>query len=45
MTIDDNIRDEQLLYAIKRKAAKVSGKIDKYENLTGKKYYFLFKAK
>ena len=39
MTIDDNIRNEKLQYDIKRKAAKISGlssgKIDKYEYLTG----------
>ena len=39
MTIDDNINDEKLQYDIKRKAAKISalssGKIDKYEYLTG----------
>ena len=39
MTIDDKIRDENLQYDINREAAKISafssGKIDKYENLTG----------
>ena len=39
MTIDDNIRDEKLQYDINRAAAKISvlssGKIDKYEYLTG----------
>ena len=39
MTIDDKIKDEKLQYNI-REAAKTSallwGKIDKYENLTGK---------
>ena len=39
MTIDDKIKDEKLQYNI-REAAKtsalLSGKIDKYENLTGK---------
>ena len=39
MTIHDNIRDEKLQYNINRKAAKISalssGKIDKYEYLTG----------
>ena len=39
MTIDDKIRDEKLQYDIKREAAKISallsGKIDKYEYLTG----------
>ena len=40
MTIDDQIRDEKLQYDINREAAKISalssGKIDKYEHLTGK---------
>ena len=39
MTIDDKIRDENLQYDINREAAKISafssGKIDKYEYLTG----------
>ena len=39
MTINDNIRDEKLQYDINREAAKISalssGKIDKYEYLTG----------
>ena len=39
MTIDDKFRDEKLLYAIKREAAKISafssGKINKYEYLAG----------
>ena len=39
MTIDDNIRDEKLQYNINKEAAKISallsGKIDKYEYLTG----------
>ena len=39
MTIEDQIRDEKLQYDINREAAKVSalssGKIDKYEYLTG----------
>ena len=39
MTIDDKIRDEKRQYDINRKAAKISalssGKIDKYEYLTG----------
>ena len=39
MTIDDKIRDEKLQYDINREAAKISalssGKIDKYECLTG----------
>ena len=41
MTIDDKIRDEKLQYDINREAAKISalssGKIDKYEHLTGEK--------
>ena len=40
MTIDDQIRDEKLQYDINRKGAKLStllsGKIEKYEYLTGK---------
>ena len=40
MAIDDKIRYEKLQYDIKREAAKVSplssGKIEKYEYLTGK---------
>ena len=39
MTADDEIRDEKLQYDINREAAKISalssGKIDKYEYLTG----------
>ena len=39
MTIDDHIRDEKLQYDINREATKISalssGKIDKYEYLTG----------
>ena len=39
MTIKDQIRDEKLPYNINREAAKISalssGKIDKYEYLTG----------
>ena len=39
MTIDDQIRDENLLYDINRKAVKISalwsGKINKYEYVTG----------
>ena len=41
MAIDDKIRDGKLQYDINREAAKIiaylSGKIDKYEYLTGKK--------
>ena len=40
MTIDDKIKDEKLQYDINREAAKISvlssGKINKYEHLTGK---------
>ena len=40
MTIDDQIKDEKLQCDIKREAAKISalssGKIEKYEYLTGK---------
>ena len=40
MTIEDQIRDKKLQYDINREATKISafssGKIDKYENLTGK---------
>ena len=39
MTIDDKMRDEKLQYDINREAANISalssGKIDKYEYLTG----------
>ena len=39
MTIDEQIRDEKLQHNINREAAKISslssGKIDKYESLTG----------
>ena len=39
MTTDDKIKDEKLQYDINREAAKISalssGKIDKYEYLTG----------
>ena len=39
MTIEDQIRDEKLQYDINREAAKISalssGKLDKYEYLTG----------
>ena len=41
MTINDQIRDEKLQYDVNREAAKISalssGKIDKYEYLTGEK--------
>ena len=39
MTIDDQIKDKKLHFDINREATKISvlssGKIDKYENLTG----------
>ena len=39
MIIDNQIKDEKLQYGINREAAKItalsSGKIDKYESLTG----------
>ena len=39
MTIEDQIRDKKMQYDINREAAKIpalsSGKIDKYEYLTG----------
>ena len=39
MTIEDQIKDEKLQYDINREAAKISalssGKLDKYEYLTG----------
>ena len=39
MTIEDRIKDEKLKYEINREAAKISalssGKLDKYEYLTG----------
>ena len=45
MTIDDQIKDRKLQYDINREAAKISasssGKIDKYEYLTGEKCYLL----
>ena len=43
MTIEDQIRDEKLQYDANREAAKQSnissGKIDKYEHLTGEKIF------
>ena len=49
MTTEDQIRDEKLQYDINRKAAKISalssGKIDKYEYITGEKYYPLINSK
>ena len=49
MTIDDKIRYNKLQYDIKKESAKIlalsSEKIDKYEYLQEKKYYFLIKIK
>ena len=43
MKTNDQIRDEKLQYHINREAAKISalssGKIDKYEYLTGEKIF------
>ena len=43
MTIEDTIKDEKLQYDINREAAKISalssGKIDKYEYLTGEEIF------
>ena len=43
MTIDDKIRDEKLIYDINRAEAKISasssGRINKYENLTGEEVF------
>ena len=45
MTNDDKAKDEKLQYDINREAAKIlalsSGKINKYEYLTGEKFYLL----
>ena len=47
ITIDDKIRDEKLQCDIKREAVEISalssGKIDKYEYLTGEENYLLIK--
>ena len=47
ITTDDKIRDEKLQYDIKREAVEISalssGKIDKYEYLTGEENYLLIK--
>ena len=47
ITIDDKIRDEKLQYDIKREAVEISalssGKVDKYEYLTGEENYLLIK--
>ena len=49
MTIEDKIKDEKLQYDFNREAAKISalssGKIDKNEYLTGKRYYHLISNK
>ena len=49
MTAEDQIRDEKPQYDINQEAAKISalssGKIDKYEYLTGDEYYLLIKSK
>ena len=49
MTSNDQIRDEKLQYDIKIKATEISalssGKIDKYEYLTGKEYCRLISKK
>ena len=49
MTIDDKITDEKLQYNINKEVAKISallsGKIGKYEYLTGQKYCLLIKDK
>ena len=48
MTIDSQIRNEKRQYDINGKAVKISalssGKIDKYEDLTGQEIYPLIKA-
>ena len=45
MTIEDQIKDEKIQYDINREAAKISalssGKIDKYEYLTGEEILLL----
>ena len=45
MTIDDQIKSEKRQYDINREGAKISGKCDKYEYLTGEKYYHLINNK
>ena len=43
MTIDDKIKDEKLQYSIKKEAGETSalssGKVDKYEYLTGEEIF------
>ena len=47
MTIDHQVRDEKLQYDINKEAAKIStipsGKIDKYEYLTGAEHCLIGK--
>ena len=49
MAFDDKSKDKKLKYDISREAAKISalssGRIDKYEYFTGKKYYLPIKVK
>ena len=49
MTVNDQIRDEKLQYDLNREAAKISallsGKIHKYEYLTGQVYCRLINNK
>ena len=49
MTIEEQIRDEKIQNVINKEAAKISalssGKIDRYEYLTLKKYYLQIKNK
>ena len=49
MTIEDQIRDEKLQYHVNREDAKISalssGKIDKYEYLTGDEICHLINSK
>ena len=49
MITDNQNKDEKLQYDINREAAEISalssGKINKYEYLTGEKYCFLIKTK
>ena len=48
MTTNDKIKDGKLQYDINREASKIpalsSGKINKYEYLTGEEIYLLMKA-
>ena len=49
MAVDDKIRDEKLQCSLNGKAATISilssGKIDKYECLTGEETYIFYSAK